>query len=62
MVTTIFVTVFDAGISDNRAYIAMELLKGRDLRQLRAEGWRPTPTSWTGPTSSLKLFKSSNPE
>ena len=29
------VTVFDAGISDQRAYIAMELLKGRDLRQLR---------------------------
>ncbi|MEP7099861.1 MAG: protein kinase, partial [Burkholderiales bacterium] len=29
------VTVFDAGISDDRAYIAMELLKGRDLRQLR---------------------------
>ncbi len=38
------VTVFDAGISDNSAYIAMELLKGRDLRQLREEGWRPTPT------------------
>jgi serine/threonine-protein kinase len=38
------VTVFDAGVSDNNAYIAMELLKGRDLRQLRAEGWRPTPT------------------
>jgi serine/threonine protein kinase len=37
------VTVFDAGISDDRAYIAMELLKGRDLRQLRQEGWRPTP-------------------
>ena len=37
------VTVFDAGISDKRAYIAMELLKGRDLRQLRAEGWRATP-------------------
>lgn len=35
------VTVFDAGISDNKAYIAMELLKGRDLRQLRKEGWRP---------------------
>ncbi len=34
------VTVFDAGISDERAYIAMELLKGRDLRQLRQEGWR----------------------
>ena len=40
---THIVTVFDAGISDNRAYIAMELLKGRDLRQLRKEGWRATP-------------------
>lgn len=38
------VTVFDAGVSDQSAYIAMELLKGRDLRQLRQEGWRPTPT------------------
>ena len=38
------VTVFDAGIADDSAYIAMELLKGRDLRQLRQEGWRPTPT------------------
>ena len=41
------VTVFDAGVSqhggDNSAYIAMELLKGRDLRQLRQEGWRATP-------------------
>jgi eukaryotic-like serine/threonine-protein kinase len=37
------VTVFDAGISDDRAYIAMELLKGSDLRQLRKEGWRATP-------------------
>ncbi len=37
------VTVFDAGVSDQGAYIAMELLKGRDLRQLRGEGWRPTP-------------------
>ncbi|WP_395691586.1 serine/threonine-protein kinase [Piscinibacter sp.] len=37
------VTVFDAGVSDSSAYIAMELLKGRDLRQLRQEGWRPTP-------------------
>ena len=37
------VTVFDAGISDDRAYIAMELLKGRDLHQLRQEGWRATP-------------------
>ncbi|HUG23086.1 serine/threonine-protein kinase [Piscinibacter sp.] len=38
------VTVFDAGVSDDNAYIAMELLKGRDLRQLRQEGWKPTPT------------------
>ena len=37
------VTVFDAGLSDGGAYIAMELLKGVDLRQLRQEGWRPTP-------------------
>jgi serine/threonine-protein kinase len=37
------VTVFDAGVSDDSAYIAMELLKGRDLRQLRLGGWRPTP-------------------
>ncbi len=38
------VTVFDAGLSDDGAYNAMELLKGRDLRALRQEGWRPTPT------------------
>ena len=38
------VTVFDAGVADDSAYIAMELLKGRDLRQLRQEGWRPTAT------------------
>ena len=37
------VTVFDAGVSERKAYIAMELLKGRDLRQLRKDGWRPTP-------------------
>ena len=37
------VTVFDAGLSDGDAYIAMELLKGADLRQLRLEGWQPTP-------------------
>jgi serine/threonine-protein kinase len=37
------VTVYDAGISDGHAYIAMALLKGRDLRQLRESGWRPTP-------------------
>ena len=37
------VTVFDAGVSPQGAYIAMELLKGKDLRQLMKEGWRPTP-------------------
>ncbi len=37
------VTVFDAGLSEHGAYIAMELLKGVDLRQLRLEGWQPTP-------------------
>ena len=37
------VTVFDAGLADGGAYIAMELLKGVDLRQLRDEGWQPTP-------------------
>jgi serine/threonine-protein kinase len=37
------VTVFDAGVGDDSAYIAMELLKGRDLRQLLQERWRPTP-------------------
>ncbi len=37
------VTVFDAGTSDHGVYIAMELLKGKDLRQLLNTGWRPTP-------------------
>lgn len=37
------VTVFDAGVSPQGAYIAMELLKGKDLRQLMKDGWRPTP-------------------
>jgi len=37
------VTVFDAGVSEQGPYLAMELLRGRDLRQLRLEGWRPTP-------------------
>ena len=37
------VTVFDAGLSPQGAYIAMELLKGKDLKQLLADGWRPTP-------------------
>jgi eukaryotic-like serine/threonine-protein kinase len=38
------VTVFDAGVSEQGPYIAMELLRGRDLRQLRLDGWIPTPT------------------
>lgn len=37
------VTVHDAGLSGEGVYIAMELLKGKDLRHLLAEGWRPTP-------------------
>ena len=37
------VTVHDAGVSEHGAYIAMALLKGKDLRQLLAMGWRPTP-------------------
>lgn len=41
------VTVFDAGLhgegNQQVAYIAMELLKGKDLRQLTKDGWRPTP-------------------
>jgi eukaryotic-like serine/threonine-protein kinase len=37
------VTVFDAGLSAHGVYIAMERLRGRDLRQALAEGWRPTP-------------------
>ena len=36
------VTVHDAGLSDQGVYIAMELLKGKDLRQLLKDGWRPT--------------------
>ncbi len=37
------VTVFDAGLSAHGVYIAMERLRGRDLRQALAAGWRPTP-------------------
>lgn len=36
------VTVYDAGAGGQGAYIAMELLRGKDLRQLLAMGWRPT--------------------
>jgi serine/threonine-protein kinase len=37
------VTVHDAGLSAHGVYIAMERLRGRDLRQALAGGWRPTP-------------------
>jgi len=35
------VTVYDAGLSEQGVYIAMERLRGRDLRQLLSNGWRP---------------------
>lgn len=41
------VTVFDAGVSNDKAYIAMELLKGKDLRELLSEGWRATTSQAT---------------
>ena len=37
------VTIHDAGLSERGVYIAMERLRGRDLRCALAEGWRPTP-------------------
>lgn len=37
------VTVFDAGLSEHGVYIAMERLKGHDLRERLTLGWRPTP-------------------
>ena len=37
------VTVHDAGTSEQGLYIAMERLKGADLRQLLQRGWRPAP-------------------
>jgi len=37
------VTMYDAGTSAQGTYIAMEMLRGKDLRQLLAQGWRPTP-------------------
>jgi hypothetical protein len=36
--------MYDAGPSEHGTYIAMELLKGKDLRQLLGMGWRPTPS------------------
>lgn len=35
------VTVYDAGLSEQGVYIAMERLRGRDLRQLLNNGWHP---------------------
>lgn len=37
------VIIHDAGLSPHGVYIAMERLRGRDLRQALAEGWRPAP-------------------
>ncbi|RZI80629.1 MAG: serine/threonine protein kinase [Rubrivivax sp.] len=37
------VTMYDAGVSPQGTYIAMELLRGKDLRQLLTLGWKPTP-------------------
>jgi hypothetical protein len=37
------VTMYDAGTSEHGTYIAMEMLRGKDLRQLLAMGWKPTP-------------------
>jgi hypothetical protein len=38
------VTVHDAGLSAYGVYIAMERLRGRDLRQALQAGWHPRPT------------------
>ncbi len=38
------VTVYDAGLNEHGVYIAMEKLKGEDLKQRMANGWMPTPT------------------
>jgi len=37
------VTVYDAGLSARGVYIAMERLRGRDLRQALHSGWRASP-------------------
>jgi serine/threonine-protein kinase len=37
------VTVYDAGLSPQGVYLAMERLQGKDLRQKLAEGWKPGP-------------------
>ncbi len=36
------VTVHDAGVSPDGAYIAMELLRGKDLSQMLRSGWHPS--------------------
>lgn len=36
------VQVFDCGLSAHGVYVTMELLRGRDLRQARLEGWTPS--------------------
>jgi serine/threonine-protein kinase len=41
------VAVYDAGLSAHGVYIAMERLRGCDLRQRLAEGWRPTQAQAT---------------
>ncbi len=35
------VTTYDAGLAPEGVYIAMERLRGKDVRQLLADGWRP---------------------
>ena len=35
------VTMYDAGLTPEGVYIAMERLQGKDVRQLLADGWRP---------------------
>ncbi len=40
---THIVTVYDAGLSAHGVYIAMERLRGRDLRQALQSGWQPSP-------------------
>jgi serine/threonine-protein kinase len=37
------VTVYDAGLSPQGVYLAMERLQGKDLRQKLSEGWKPGP-------------------
>jgi eukaryotic-like serine/threonine-protein kinase len=42
---THIVTVYDAGLSAHGVYIAMERLRGRDLRQALQSGWQPSPAA-----------------